>query len=201
MYIERLLQVNIAALICLATLLVGMGQQSGTLPLAMFAAALAAFWLNDFAGRVSLNRTTAGLAQVAVLLLMFLFSIELEKESLILTMGRLLVYWQMILLFQKKDVRTYWHQVQLSLLQVVVAALLVQGFLFGLLLIVYLFTALCALTLMFLYEERNRHHSAGKTAPPPAANGGAGRWRGRSSRSPVRQRADWESIGSFSRGC
>ena len=28
MYIERLLQVNIAALICLATLLVGMGQQS-----------------------------------------------------------------------------------------------------------------------------------------------------------------------------
>jgi transglutaminase-like putative cysteine protease len=174
MYIERLLQVNIAALICLATLLVGMGQQSATMPLAMFAAALAAFWLNDFTGRVSLNRTMAGLAQVAVLLLMFFFSIELEKESLILTMGRLLVYWQMILLFEKKEVRTYWHQVQLSLLQVVVAALLVQGFLFGLLLIVYLFTALCALTLMFLYEERSRHHSAGKTAPPPAPNGG--RW-------------------------
>ena len=144
MYIERLLQVNIAALICLATLLVGMGQQSATMPLAMFAATLAAFWLNDFAGRVSLNRTTAQLAQVAVLLFMFFFSIELEKNILILSMGRLLVYWQMILLFQKKEIRTYWHQAQLSLLQVVVAALLMQGFLFGLMLIVYLFTTLCA---------------------------------------------------------
>ena len=144
------------------------------MPLGMIAATMVAFWLNDFTGHVSLNRTMAGLAQVAVLLFMLFmlfFSIELDKYFLILTMGKLLVYWQMIILFQKKEIRTYWHQVQLSLLQVVVAALLMQGFFFGLLLIVYLFTALCALTLMFLYEERNRHHSAEKVVPPPATDG------------------------------
>ena len=173
MYIERLLQVNIAALICLATLLVGMGQQAPTMPLAMFAAALAAFWLNDFTGRVSLNRTMAGLAQVAVLLLMFFFSIELEESHP--DHGPIAG-----LLADDPFVRKEGGSHLLApgpvehLLQVVVAALLVQGFLFGLLLIVSLFTALCTLTLMFLYEERSRHHSAGKTAPPPAPNGG--RW-------------------------
>lgn len=164
MYVERLLQLNIATLACLATVLIGMGQQSAVLPLAMFVLTIASVWLNDFTRRISFGRGVTGVAQVAALLLS-LASFRLDRDVLILSLARLLVFWQIVVLYQKKDVRTYWHQLQLSLLQVVVAALLAQDFLFGLLLIVYLFTALCAVTLIFLYEERNRYQRADRAAP------------------------------------
>ena len=57
-----------------------------------------------------------------------------------------------------------------SVLQIVVAALLTQDVLFGALVILYLFTALGAMSLLFLHSEWSRHHRRMSPAPaPPAA--------------------------------
>ena len=175
MYVERLLQINIAVLVCLATLLIGVGQHDAALPLVMFFVAIASLWLNDYTKWIAMNRTITGAGQVAAMVFA-MASLEWDRNSLILALGQVLVYWQFIILFQKKDARTYWHQAQLSLLQVVVAALLTQEFVFGLLLIAYLLVALSALTLMFLNEERNRYHRTERKAPASAPAIGDLRW-------------------------
>jgi transglutaminase-like putative cysteine protease len=67
--------------------------------------------------------------------------------------ANLLVYLQLILFFQDKNDRIYWHMILLSLLQVVVGAALDLGMVFGVLLGVYTFLSLTALILFFLHRE------------------------------------------------
>ncbi len=172
MFLERLLQINVATLTALAALLVGMGRESAVMPPAMLIAATASVWVTDFQGWFRLNRTVANLASIGALLLCLPTALELEKVALIVAVADFLVYLQAIHLFQEKSPRVYWALIRFSALQVVVAALLVQGFVFGILLIVYLFTALGALALLFLHCERTRHPPAADAAPAP----GGSRW-------------------------
>lgn len=102
MYVERLLQINIAVLVCLATLLIGVGQHDAALPLVMFFVAIASLWLNDYTKWIAMNRTITGAGQVAAMVFA-MASLEWDRNSLILALGQVLVYWQFIILFQKKD--------------------------------------------------------------------------------------------------
>jgi len=156
-YLERLLQINIATMAALGTLLLGMGQRSPALPLWMLTAAVASVWLTDISGWFRLNRTVTNVAAVAAFCVFLWQLSELRGVVRILAIGNLLVYLQIILLFQEKEVRTYWQLALLSLLQVVVAAAFRQQVLFGILLVVYLFVGLSALVLLFLHRERSRH--------------------------------------------
>ena len=150
MYLERLLQINIATMAALGTLLLGMGQRSAALPLWMLTAAIASLWLTDFSGRFRLNRTVTNVA-AATAFVVFLWQLaQLRGVIQILAIGNLLVYLQIILLFQDKEPRTYWQLALLSLLQVVVAAAFHQKVMFGLLMVVYLFVGLSALVLLTL---------------------------------------------------
>lgn len=171
MYLERLLQINVATMATLGTLLLGMGQRTASLPLWMLLAAIASVWLTDATGWFRLNRAVVNLAALAAFCVFVWQVSELRGVVRILAIGNLLVYLQIILLFQQKEIRTYWQLVLLSLLQVVVAAAFQQKALFGVLLVVYLFVGLSALVLIFLHRERIGHRPARSRLPAPAAEG------------------------------
>ena len=157
MSLERLLQISVATLASLATLLLGMGQRSAAMPLAVVTAAFLSVWLTDVTGWFRLKRLPAGIAAVVAMLFCLRELVPFHPAMAIMIIARLLVYLQVILLFQKKELRVYWQLLVLSLLQVVVATVFNQGFWFGLLIVVYLFTALLALALLCLLSEGLRY--------------------------------------------
>ncbi len=156
MHLERLLQINMAVVVTLATMLLGMGERSITLPLWMLLIVIAAFWLTDVTGWFQLNRIVVNIASVVALVISFWGARRLESTVQLFAIANLLVYLQIILLFQKKEVRTYWQLLLVSLLQVVVAAAFNQEFWFGVLLFAYLLAGLIAMVLLFLYQDQNR---------------------------------------------
>jgi protein-glutamine gamma-glutamyltransferase len=151
--LERLLQITMATIAVLGTLLLSMGQRDLALPLVMIAAAASSVWLTDIKGWLRLNRTLAGLAMLvaAAVSLRELWMYRGQMEAV--GFARLLIYLQVIVLFQKKDARSYWLLITLSLLQVVVAALFSQGIIFGLMLIIYMMITSLGLTLLLFKRQ------------------------------------------------
>jgi transglutaminase-like putative cysteine protease len=101
---------------------------------------------------------------------------DLDRYVMVRAVAWYLALVQIIHFFQRKDLRLYSALLRFSLLQVVVAAVLTQGSLFGLMLVAYLFAALWALLAFFLYGERLRVQQGEARAaarPQPAA---AARW-------------------------
>ncbi len=156
MYLQRLLQINMATLAALGTLLLGMGQREAGLPLLMLFAAITSVLVTDVTGWFRLNRTVANIAALGALLISARELLQFGHEEQVTGIIRLLIYVQIILLFQEKDDRTYWQLVMLSLLQVVLAAAYSQGIGFGVLLIVYMLVGFSALTLLCLHRQRYR---------------------------------------------
>jgi len=171
-YLERLLQINVATMAALGTLLFGMGHRSPWLPLGMMTAAITSVWLTDITGWFRFNRHVATVAAVGAFFFLFWRLLPLQGWlEMLLAIGNFLVCLQIILLFQKKEPRTYGVLALLSLVQVVVAAVFRQRLLFGLLLVVYLLVGLSALVLLFLHRERARHRPAGGRSPAPITGG------------------------------
>ena len=140
-------------------------------------AAIASVWLTDVTGWFRLNRVVAGVVAVVASLVAFHEAFPLDSVVSILAIAQLLVYLQIILLFQHKETRTYWLLIVLSLLQVVVAAVFNQGAAFGLLMVVYLFVALATMTLLLLHREaQHLPRRAGAGAPRRRRPAGDGRW-------------------------
>lgn len=177
MQLERLLQIAMTTMAALGTLLLGMGQRSGTLPTVVVVAAALSIWLTDFRGWFRLNRTVANFAALLAVLFAAWHLLQMRGHgaSGALAIADFLVYLQVVLFFQKKDERIYWQLVMLSLLQVVVAAAFNQRSGFGLLLLVYLFVGLSALALLFVYRERLLFRQTDEPPPPPRRQPGA-RW-------------------------
>jgi len=176
MTLERTLQITLAAVLTLGTLLLGIGQANLLLPLLAAVAAGGSVWLTDITGRVRLKQNVATLAAVGTLAIFALDLFRLGRESQLVAIANLLVYLQVVLLFQKKDLRIYWQLLMLSLLQVVVAAALSLSPWFGPLVLLYLFLGLLSLSLFFALRESLRFEPAvangsrngtSQQAPPP----------------------------------
>jgi len=172
MHLERLLQINMATLAALGTLLLGMGQRSPALPLLVLVAAVSSVWLTDALGLLKLNRAVANLAALVAVVIslrqLFLHGGQVQ----LLGLANLLVYLQVILLFQEKDLRSYRQLVMLSFLQVVVAALYSQGFWFGVVVVVYVLVGISALTLLLALRQWEQHRGGAEPSsgePPPGA--------------------------------
>ena len=133
MYVERLLQIHIAALCCLASLLLGMGERSTVIPVGMLLAAMVSVWITDFKGWFALSKRVADWAALGALVACLPAAMRLERNSLISSVGEFILLLQVIHLFRRKDGAVYRHLMQFSVLQVVVAALLTQDLLFGVL--------------------------------------------------------------------
>jgi hypothetical protein len=165
MYLERLLQINMATLATLGALLLGMGQQSEWPPLLVALAAVVSVWLTDVTRRFCLGRWTANILMLLAAAVALGHVFPLRSEYQALDLAWLLIYLQIIFLFQSKDERAYWVLAGLSLLQVVVATLFSQGIFFGVLLAIYMLLGFSAMTLLMMYRLWNRE----PRIPSPAA--------------------------------
>ena len=157
MYLERLLQINMATLAVLGAMLLGMGQRSLGPPLLVALAAVVSMWLTDTTRRFRIGRNMANVLMLlaAVVSLGDVFTPRNELQTF--SLAWFLIYLQIILFFQKKNQQIYWFLVMLSLLQVVVATLFSQGVFFGLLLAVYMLLGFSAMTLLMMYRQWERH--------------------------------------------
>ena len=153
MRVERLLQVSIAVLVSLSTLLLGMGERNLTLPVAAVIVSASSLYLTDVKGWLQLNTTVTNLAGLAALGATWHDWDYLAGESQLLSMANLLIYLQFVLLYRKKDQRIYWLLILLSLLQVAVASALSMSIFFGLVLLIYLFMGLMTLAIFSVYRE------------------------------------------------
>ena len=151
-----LLSILMATMASLATLMLGLGQGNMLLPGITFLAAVLSVTFTDGLGWFRLNRW---IANVAMLLAAF-FSLsdffQTSSHGQLLAIANLLIYVQIILLFQQKNRRIYGQLAVFGLLQVVVAALLNNGLEFGLLLVVYMIVTMFGLSLFFIYREVER---------------------------------------------
>lgn len=168
MNLDRALQLNTAALAVMGALFLGLGHDSVILPLALCLAAVASVSLAVRFPSLRLNRLIANLIALAAVLWTLRHFLQVGSERQLLAIADMLVYLQIVLLFQQKSTRVYWQLVVLSLLQVVVAAALSLGPQFGLLLAAYMALALSALILLCYYRESNRS-GASAAAPAPIA--------------------------------
>jgi transglutaminase-like putative cysteine protease len=152
MDLPKLLSVLMATLAALGGLMSAMGQRSVWPAVLLVAAAMVSVAVTDVAGWVRLGRNTAAVAALVILVFFVRSGLRLDGEARLLALADLLVYLQLILLFQKKDERVFWWLAVMSLLQVIVAAGFSQGFGFGVLLAIYMLIGLTAMTLLVLYR-------------------------------------------------
>ena len=157
MYLERLLQINMATLAVLGASLLGMGQRSEGPPLLVALAAVVSVWLTDITGWFRLDRRVANVLMLLAAVVSLPRSFPVENELQALDFAWFLIYLQILFLFQAKDERKYWLLVMFSLLQVIVATLFNQGIWFGILLAVYMLLGFSAMTLLLLYRQWRRY--------------------------------------------
>lgn len=166
MTVERLLQIHVAILAALGTLLLGMGQREPVLPILSIFAAATSVYFTDTIRWFVMSRTFGNIAALGAVLMSSFQFWTIASDQQLLAIANLLVYLQIILLYQQKNSTRYWEIAVLSLLQVVVAAALNLGFEFGVLLVLYMLTAFSALSLFFVYRE-GVHYCAADVAPLP----------------------------------
>ncbi|HUY88918.1 MAG TPA: transglutaminaseTgpA domain-containing protein [Pirellulales bacterium] len=156
MRLERLLQISIAVLVSLSTLLLGMGERNLTLPAVAIIVSVSSLYLTDIKGWLQLNTTVTNIAGLVALAATYHDWDYYAGESQLLSMANLLIYLQFVLLYRKKNQRNYWLLILLSLLQVAVASALNMSIFFGVLLLIYMFIGLITLALFSIYREHFR---------------------------------------------
>ena len=155
MSVERILPFLILATVALSGLLLGMGQGDFepffVAVLGVSASTILVDWLKWF----RLPNWAANLLAILVAIVTvsnFYFTNDSVRH--LLGVGKLLVYLQTILTFQRKSARVYWQVLVLSLLQIVVGAVFNLGFEGGVLFIIYMMIAGVTMMVLHLYQDR-----------------------------------------------
>lgn len=153
MNLHRWLQLQTAGLAILgASFLLLSGDQSIP-PLLLGGSAIVALLVTDFLGWVKLPKALGNLAAVAAVAWSLRDFLVQSRENQLLTISHMLIYLQVVLIFQAKSRRVYWQLLVLSVLQVVVAAALSLGPTFGLLLVVYMANAIGCMILLSVQKD------------------------------------------------
>ncbi|MBT7257203.1 MAG: DUF3488 domain-containing protein, partial [Planctomycetaceae bacterium] len=137
----------------IGSILLGIGERAPELPLMMLMAALTSVIFTDILGWIRLPKIIANLFMIFIALFAFSDFFNSTSQLQLYAVANLLVYVQIVILFQQKTARLYGHLAVFSLLQVVVASLLNVGVIFGALLFVYLVFAFLALSLFNIYRQ------------------------------------------------
>ena len=175
--VEGWLQIAIVMLVSSGALLLGSGQRDFQLATLVLFAGVSSIIFTDRLGWFRLPRL---LANVLMILLAFywlcvffgsdagiaelisaVFSGRLtsvlrggtDSFSRLISIASLLVYVQLVMLYQKKTLRIYGHLAIFSLLQVVVAALINTGWEFGLGLVLYITISFFVISLFHLFRQ------------------------------------------------
>ena len=159
MNLQRALEINTAALAVMGAIFLGLGHGTAALPLSLGLAAIASMVLSPIFPWLRLNRMIGNLIALGAVCWSMRDFLRMASQEQLLAIADMLIYLQIVLLFQEKSIRIHWQLVVLSLLQVVVAAALQLGPQFGALLALYMIMALSALVLLCLHRQ---------SKPPPA---------------------------------
>jgi transglutaminase-like putative cysteine protease len=177
--LERALQITVAVMSGLGSLLLGMAEENNLL-LAMIAifVAAASVYVTDMKGWIRLSKTAGDIGGVAALLFAFVQYWRATSDAGLLALVNFVVYVQFDLQLKEKRTGIYWLLILLSLMQVAVATALDVRLMFGILLALYMLVAICALTLFYLYREslRSQADAASSVADQAAAARTHARW-------------------------
>lgn len=165
---RRILTIAVSLAALAGTVLLCVGQGDFTMAVVVGCAVVLSFYLTEWTGILRLNPFLANLAAIAAVALVGFDFLGGDRALQLIAIANLLVYLQIILLFQEKSVRVYWHLLLLALLQVVVGAALSLSATFGIVLLAFVALAAFALHVFFLADELGEFHSALQTPSPGA---------------------------------
>ncbi|MDO4551045.1 MAG: DUF3488 and transglutaminase-like domain-containing protein [Planctomycetia bacterium] len=154
MFIERFLQFAICLIVILSATLLGIGQEDPFLPVMVCVFTCISLLVTDIYQIFSLNKIFQNIVTIlAMIIAVGNVSFRHQIIGQIIAIANLLVYLEIIILFRKKDIHTYWQLILLSFLQVVVAAAFPQSVTFGLLLLLYLLLVLISISLLIMTKR------------------------------------------------
>jgi transglutaminase-like putative cysteine protease len=164
--LQRWLQLHTAILAVLGAGFLLLTGDESLFPYALGGSALIALVVTDWFGWIKVPRSVGNLAAVASVAWTFREFTRLtnNREAQLLAISHMLIYLQVVLVFQAKTRRVHWQLLVLSVLQVVVAAALSLGPQFGLLLTLYLATAIACMLLLCYERDVVEEEPLG---PPP----------------------------------
>ena len=159
MKLEQYIALHLAFIVCLSSLMLGMGQDDFILPTLTLVGATVSLWVTDFKKWFHLGTILSNILILLILLasagyLIRVFDATFGGNLFAIAILRVLVFFQLVLLFRKKENRVCWNIMMVSFLEVIVASVFQQTVIFGLLMILYLFAALTVVTLMHLNREQ-----------------------------------------------
>src|SRR5690606_27780177 len=158
MSLERVLQISMAVLASLATLLLGMGEGNALLPILAIVVAASSIYFVDIRRWIYLNTPMANLGGLmAVVISLWDYRQVNQEEHQLVALANLLIYLQCVLLYRIKTPRIYWMLALLSLLQVAVATVMNLTFWFGVLLVIYMLLAMVTLMLFLIHREQSQY--------------------------------------------
>jgi transglutaminase-like putative cysteine protease len=168
----------------MAAVMLGIGRQSLTLPILIIAMLLVSHFVTDRWGWFQIRRLTGYFGMLAGAAAA-LYGYWLDQHSRVHygtanlnAVSNMLVYIQLPLMFQRKDIRLFEHWGVFLILEFVVAALLNDNALFGVLLIPTLVIGCSALILLAAYISQSSEDSPRNGTEAWSLQGWWQRWRG-----------------------
>ena len=156
MHIERILQIGVAALVALSTLLLGMGEQSVTLTLAAIIISFSSVYVTDVKGWIRLPHRLADLLGLGSRRWQFFNGKATFRTRACFGLLSFVIYGQFVLQLKAKGISTYWLLIALSLMETAVSTALNESLFFGVLLLAYVVLAIGVLTIFYLFREQSR---------------------------------------------
>ena len=156
---------NFFVLSLMLAYLVGLGQRSNRIPILVVIVIVLALVNTDWLGWFWLNRYVAYIGMISgagLAIFEFFFGRQIDQ---LYSVANLLVYVQIPLMFQKKDQRIFDHWAIFLMLEMVVASLLNDNLLFGILLIPVLIVGCSAMMSLATYSSIQQ----GGTSAPESA--------------------------------
>jgi transglutaminase-like putative cysteine protease len=160
--VDRTQQIIVLVLVACSGWLLGIGQQNFNISMLAVTAAVLSFVFNDCLRWIRFNRWIANVVALAVTAVALRGFFSADSPQQLLMIANLLIYLQIVLLFQVKTPRVYWQILVLSLLQIVVAAAFNISLEGGIVFLCYLLISAVAMVILQVHSHTHRIRSANR---------------------------------------
>lgn len=154
--VDRLQQFIVLVLVACSGWLLGIGQNNATISVLAVTAAVLSFVFNDCLRWIRFNRWIANAVALGVTGIALRGFFKADSPQQLLMIANLLIYLQIVLLFQVKTPRVYWQILVLSLLQIVVAAAFNISLEGGMIFLSYLLISAIAMVILQVHSHTHR---------------------------------------------
>ncbi len=151
--LSRALSLSVGAMTVLGAIVIGLRHSEPWLPALAAIVPVISFLVTDIWKVVRLNWWVANAVTVLAVGWSLRSFLQVSSEEKLMAIASMICLLQIVLLFQEKTARIYWHLVVLSVLQVVVASALDLGANFVPLVVLFLGIGLTTLMLLSVYRE------------------------------------------------